>query len=683
MSRFRARAGSAFLALTLVALCAPTSLRAEEASRFWFVGTKLILERSQAVKGDVAVAIHDAGFERFLAKLGATLAFAPGQSYAIVTTADRRTITLTIGDAQIAGSGITTRAPFAPYLEASELYVPFLALARALYVEPVTIGSETVLQPQLGGLDVRTEAKRTTLTFRGAIPLKYIKIAESPERLTIAFSGVASTLTQARRISGGAVNEVDVLVSGNPKNPTTTVTIEAPAGVAHGLAIAPSSNEFAVAFGPPGAALGTLIPEWFTPGITQPAIAQMLPTPLKTQRAASTPVPLAASTFAPAEATAPAVRLPPGAMSGGNAAQTSTSAVPVYITDIGVDPLGAGVSVRVSASGPVSYEWHRLADNRWYIDFKNALLSGSGRDEHPNVAAVEAIRARQVATSPIPIVRIALTLVGERRVEIVPLDGGLSLAVDGSTSSEGARLGNGAIGVPPVAPANGLGTPYPGETLAPGAPAYPTPLSSNVPWKYGAPPNGSKLIVIDPGHGGSDPGALGNGLVEKNLTLDIALRLRALLVAQGWTVKMTRSTDVDVARANAADAEELQARVDVANVQNARLFISVHINSFTRSDLSGTMTFYSKGIDKPLADAVQRDLIPLLGTKDDGARAGRLYVTKKTTMPAILVETGFISNPGDASLMRSPDFLQHVAQGIANGVRDYTRAATASTAGER
>jgi len=683
MSRFRARAGSAFLALTLVALCAPVPLRAQEASAFWFVGTKLILERSIEVKGDVAVAVHDGGFERFLGKLGATLAFAPGQNYVIVTTADRRTITLTLGDAQISGGGVTTRAPFAPYLEANELYVPFLALARALYVEPVKIGSETVLQPQLGGLDVRTEAKRTTLTFRAAIPLKYTKIAESPERLTIAFSGVASTLPQTRRLSSGAVNEVDVLVSGNPKNPTTTVTIEGPAGVAHGLATAPSSNELALAFGPSGTALGGAIPEWFTPGITQPAVAQALP--MKAPRTAATPspAPLAVATYAPSGNTAPVATLPPEAIAGGSGTQASAS--PVYITDVGVDPLGDGVSVRVSASGPVSYEWHRLSDNRWYIDFKNALLSGSGRDERPNVAAVDAVRARQVATTPIPIVRVALTLKGERRVEIVPLDGGLSLAVDGSTATDGMRVGSGAIGAPPVVPAGGFGTPYPGETLAPGASAYPTPLGSGAPWKYAAPPNGSKLIVIDPGHGGSDSGALGNGLIEKNLTLDIALRLRALLVAQGWTVKMTRTTDVDVARANAADAEELQARVDVANLQNARLFISVHINSFTRSDLNGTMTFYTKAIDKPLADAVQRDLMPLLGTKDDGARAGRLYVTRKTTMPAILVETGFISNSSDAALMRSPDFLQHVAQGIANGVRDYTRTqpASASMAGER
>ena len=686
MSHSRVRAGSALLAFLLGSLGSPPSVRAQEASAYWFVGTKLILERATDVHGELAVSTRDAGFERFLAKLGATLAFAPGQKYAIVTAADRRTITFTIGDAQIVSGGVATRAPFAPYLEADDLYVPFVAVARALYVEPVKSGSEIVLQPQLGGLDVRTEARKTTLTFRGAVPLRYTKIAETPDRVTIAFPGVASTLTQARRMSGGAVSEVDVLVSGNPKNPTTTVTIEGVAGVAHGLAVVPSTNEFSLTFGPSGTVLGAAIPETYTPpaGSSVPIVAQVVPTPSRTPR--PPPTPIAPATYAPNDNAAPAATLPPDAIANGNSGVVpSTSGAPTSITDVGVDTLGDGVTVRISASGPVSYEWHRLADNRWYIDFKNAVLTGSGRDERPNAIAVDSVRARQAAVSPVPIVRIALSLKGERRVAIVPLDGGLWLAIDGSAATDTARVGTGAIGTPSLAPATGFGTPYPGETLAPGVSAYPTPYATTTPWKYGTPPNGSKLIVIDPGHGGSDSGALGNGLVEKTLTLDIEQRLKALLVAQGWTVRMTRERDVDVARANAADAEELQARVDVANLQNARLFISVHINSFPTQQLNGTMTFYTKGIDKPLADAVQRDLIPLLGTKDDGVRAGRLYVTRRTTMPAILVETGFISNAGDAALMRSSEFLQNVAQGIANGVRDYARAqpATASLAGER
>jgi len=684
MSHSRVRAGSALLAFLLGSLGSPPSVRAQEASAYWFVGSRLILERATDVRGEVAVATRDAGFERFLAKLGATLAFAPGQNYAILTAADRRTITFTIGDPQIISGGVSTRAPFAPYLEAGELYVPFVAVARALYVEPVKSGSEIVLQPQLGGLDVRTDARKTTLTFRGGVPLRYTKIAETPDRVTIAFPGVASTLTQARRMTGGAVSEVDVLVSGNPKNPTTTVTIEGVSGVAHGLNVVPSTNEFSLTFGPAGTALGAAIPESYTPTARSlaPIVAQIVPTPSRTPR--PPPTPIASGTDAPNDSVGPAATLPPDAIANGTSGSSSSRA-PISITEVGVDILGDGVSVRVSASGPVSYEWHRLADNRWYIDFKNALLTGSGRDERPNAIAVDSVRARQVAMSPVPIVRIALSLKGDRRVEIVPLDGGLSLAIDGSPAADAARVGAGAIGTPSLAPASGFGTPYPGETLAPGASAYPTPYATTTPWKYGTPPNGSKLIVIDPGHGGSDSGALGNGLVEKTLTLDIAQRLKTLLVAQGWTVRMTRERDVDVARANAADAEELQARVDVANLQNARLFISVHINSFPTQQLNGTMTFYTKGIDKPLADAVQRDLIPLLGTKDDGVRAGRLYVTRRTTMPAILVETGFISNAGDAALMRSSEFLQNVAQGIANGVRDYARAqpATASMAGER
>lgn len=691
MNHFRVRAGSALLALAVVAFGAPTALRAQEAtapSAYWFLGTKLILERAADVRGEVAVSTRDAGFERFLAKLGATLSFAPGQRYAIVTTADRRTITLTLGDAQINGGGVTTRAPFAPYLEADDLYVPFIAIARALYVETVKTGSEIVLQPQIGGLDVRTDGKKTVVTLRGALPLRYTKVAETPERVTLAFPGVASTLAQTRRLSGGAVDEVDVLVSGNPKNPTTTVTFEGTAGDAHGLALTTSANQLAIAFGPAGSVIGAAIPASSVSQPGTPLIADV-PAAVRTPRPPPTPMPYARATPLPNETALPAATLLPGAITNGStntiaAATTSAAGAPVTITDVGVDALGEGVSVRVSASGPVAYEWHRLADNRWYIDFKNALLSGSGRDERPSSIAVDSVRARQVATSPTPIVRVALSLKGDRRVEIVPLDGGISLAVDGSPAADAARIGTGAIGTPTVAPASGFGTPYPGETLAPGTSGYPIASPPGT-WKYGTPQNGSKLIVIDPGHGGSDSGALGNGLIEKNLTLDISQRLKALLIAQGWTVKMTRERDVDVARVNAADAEELQARVDVANLQNARLFISVHINSFPTQQLNGTMTFYTKASDKPLADAVQRDLIPLLGTKDDGVRAGRLYVTRRTTMPAILVETGFISNPGDAALMRSPDFLQNVAQGIANGVRDYTRSqpATASMAGER
>ena len=101
------------------------------------------------------------------------------------------------------------------------------------------------------------------------------------------------------------------------------------------------------------------------------------------------------------------------------------------------------------------------------------------------------------------------------------------------------------------------------------------------------------------------------------------------------------------------------------------MFVSVHINSFTSGELSGTTTYYYKPQDRLFAAAIQRHLMTSLPTKDDGVRRENFYVVRHTTMPAVLVETAFISNASDAALMRQPSFLQNVALGIANGIREY------------
>ena len=124
--------------------------------------------------------------------------------------------------------------------------------------------------------------------------------------------------------------------------------------------------------------------------------------------------------------------------------------------------------------------------------------------------------------------------------------------------------------------------------------------SPAAPWKFG---NGSRIIVLDPGHGGSDFGTAHNGLVEKTITIDIARRLRTLLTAAGWIVRMTRDSDIDpVSQANLAamkadgkpnpsDRAYLQTRDDVANDVNARMFISIHVNYSDSPSVNGT-TFY-------------------------------------------------------------------------------------------
>ena len=186
-----------------------------------------------------------------------------------------------------------------------------------------------------------------------------------------------------------------------------------------------------------------------------------------------------------------------------------------------------------------------------------------------------------------------------------------------------------------------------------------------------------KVIVIDPGHGGNDSGAIGpTGVMEKTVTLNIALRLQKLLEAEGATVYMTRSTDTEVSPkgANASDIEELQARCDVANNHDADIFISIHNDSFTNGAAKGTTGYYySRGSAKSrdLADKVRSGVIDQIGTQSRGTQSCNFYVVKHTDMPATLVEVAFISNPEEEKLLNSDDGAQKAAQGIADGIADY------------
>jgi len=138
MNRLRVRVFSAVAALAVVlAALLPVSAQENGAPNFWFAGTKLIFERAIPLDGDVAVSIRDSGLLRFLARLGATIAYQPRQRYVVVTAADHRTITFTIGSAQYSAGGVSARASFAPMIDGNEPILPLYALAHALYVEPV------------------------------------------------------------------------------------------------------------------------------------------------------------------------------------------------------------------------------------------------------------------------------------------------------------------------------------------------------------------------------------------------------------------------------------------------------------------------------------------------------------------------------------------------------------------
>lgn len=180
----------------------------------------------------------------------------------------------------------------------------------------------------------------------------------------------------------------------------------------------------------------------------------------------------------------------------------------------------------------------------------------------------------------------------------------------------------------------------------------------------------NKTVVIDAGHGGYDPGAIGpTGIKEKDVNLAIALKLGALLQAQGVNVVYTRVDDnvswtTDI-------INDLQTRCDIANKINANFFISIHSNSNTSSSPNGTETYYTtkKPNDSAIAQVMQNNLVAQNGLYDRGINTANFYVLNNTNMPSLLMEIGFISNPTEEQLLNNPDFQAKCANGLANGIK--------------
>lgn len=183
-----------------------------------------------------------------------------------------------------------------------------------------------------------------------------------------------------------------------------------------------------------------------------------------------------------------------------------------------------------------------------------------------------------------------------------------------------------------------------------------------------------KMITLDPGHGGTDPGAIGKqGTKEKDITLKIAMKVRDYLLDKGAQVSTTRTNDKDVYGPDATDAQELQARVDVAQTNDADLFVSIHCNASTNPDVGGISSYFfpKTDYDKIAAATIQDDLTKKFALDDLGVRQANFYVNKRSSMPTVLIETAFISNQKEEKLLRSNWFQNKMAKAIADGIEDY------------
>lgn len=619
--RFVDQTGSA---LALVALLVPAtfaSASAAPSTQYEYQHTPFTFTHIALRDNSTMVGTQDPGFRALLNALGTFLTWKPGSRYVLLTTAQPEIISFSVGNVNYDVGSISAQARVAPYFDAQEVYLPLRPVLAALDLAPKRDGSVIILQPQIAALDVKVEGSGAVLEAHAGTPLHPRIVASSPNRVVYQFDGVGSTLPRTRNVDAGGIRSVTIETSGTLRAPKTRLTINLANGAQFGAPRSNNGNDFSLAVSGSSPESAPIEP-------AEPAVAAM-----------------------PAASAIPAA---------------TTQSGPAQVTSVTAQPTTDGTTVTVAVTGDATYEWHRLRapDNRFWVDLADSQLVGPPLAQTEPNPLVD-LRVRQINPTT---VRVALSLVGQNDLSVSPSPTGLSIVVGNQEIADASHEGSGSVGtIVSVAEAQPLVTPAPPGEANPNA----------APWKFGPQntyvPTNPKLIVIDPGHGGSDRGAVRNGTAEATLALDMAHRLRDILLARGWQVVLTHTADVDVYAPNDSAHDELQARDDIANNDGARLLISIHCNSYINDGPSGTTTYYAKPSDLPLAQIIDQNLAND-GTKDDGIVKSHLYIPLHALMPSVLIETAFLSNPSDYALLTSSDWRQKIVEDMANGIDQYAQA---------
>ena len=348
------------------------------------------------------------------------------------------------------------------------------------------------------------------------------------------------------------------------------------------------------------------------------------------------------------------------------------------------------VRIVVDADGEVDYKSMTLASpGRVVVDISGARLSPSvAKSQKIESQFATKVRLGQFDPTTVRIVVETEMYKSSSNYDVFSLEGGsvpyrvvmdfgnLSGSVGSASSAGGTSSGGSNIdferGVNPSGEMETAeGADDASSAGAASVPARPRSQSSAAPGIDG------KRIVLDPGHGGSDTGAIGpTGVTEKSIALRIAKRLKVLLEAEGAEVILTRTEDTEVSpkKAQATDVEELQARCDIANQNSADIFLSIHLDAFSGPEAHGTTGYYyemGSADSRRLADCIKRGVLRRLGTFDRGTKPCAFYVCRHTDMPAMLLETAFVSNPREEQMMNSEEGVENAAQGIAAGIAEY------------
>ena len=342
------------------------------------------------------------------------------------------------------------------------------------------------------------------------------------------------------------------------------------------------------------------------------------------------------------------VRLP----ADGSSRPIPSATSPATIQSVELAGTGSQLLIRADLALSGSGGWDR-SSGLFRITIPNAKLApkvtGPAFDANSPI-----LRIRLQPQAPNTVVVFVQPAAGVQIGQLNQL-GSQLLALQLQRSSRVIRSGIPPIALPPLPPADRGQLPDPTTD---------NPRTVPHPGSRPSLPRGKLLVVIDPGHGGKDSGAPGlGGLLEKDVVLPIGKKIASILEQNGVQAVLTRDADFFV---------ELQGRVDIAQRVNATLFVSVHANSVDgRSDVNGLEVYYYDS-GYALAEVVRKTILQDISTiKDRGTRKARFYVLRKNSMPAILVETGYMTGREDNPRLGSPEYQNRMAESIARGILKY------------
>lgn len=537
-------------------------------------------------------------FENF----GSAAVWHPAERALMITNRTGLVLRLRIGDPTAQVNGQARPLPTPAILVGNQPFVPAHPLFMMLgaWVRFDEPSRTLHVASQITGINIRRGDGAVRVLLEATGPLRAeTRTLVNPDRLVVDLHGGASRLAD-QDLPVGEAGVIRVRAGQFQIKPyVTRVVFDLQQPVDVRTVTATDSFAFTIEVKPHGS----------LPAVQAPApapAANPTPAPPTSAPPSTAPPPAAGPSFPPE--IAPEPQAPPPAPSVAEPAPDD--GIP-RIMQVRVEQTGTRFRVIVEATMPVEYSVREFIDpDRLVIDVAGAVFVAVKQEIPVADAIVTEVRAAQFQADP-AVTRVVVVL--RRKVPY--------------TVSAGADGGNTIV------------VDIPEPSLR------------------------AHLVAIDAGHGGKDTGAIGpTGLLEKDVVLDVAQRVREALVKSGVRVIMTRETDAFV---------ELQDRPRQAKQQGATVFVSIHANASTRPASNGSETYYLSPQSQVLAQLVQEELTRVPNLAPRGVKTANFLVLRESDVPAVLVEVAYVSNVDEEARLRQNVFRQRLAEAIARGVQRF------------